>query len=85
MSTQSSENRNTNAAPKFTEDDANKSRHHKMSHEPQKEPKKGNCVEELNKIREAKPLNISITKGIAGIKLGEKKVSAFFLQQTIDY
>ena len=40
MSTQSSENRNTNAAPKFTEDDANKSRHHKMSYEPQKEPKK---------------------------------------------
>ena len=70
MSTQSSENRNINAASKFTEDDANKSRKPK---EPQKETKKGNCVEELNKIREAKPLNISITKGIAGIKLGEKK------------
>ena len=70
MSIQSSENQNTNAAPKFTEDDAKKSR---KPQEPEKEPKKGNCVEELNKIREAKPLNISITKGIAGIKLGEKK------------
>ena len=71
MSIQSSENQNTNAAPKFTEDDAKKSR---KPQEPEKEPKKRKIsLEELKKIQEAKPLDISITKGIAELKLGEKK------------
>ena len=41
MSTQSSEDQNTNAAPKFTEDDAKKS---KKLQEPQKEKNKGKSV-----------------------------------------
>ena len=53
MSTQSSEDQNTNAAPKFTEDDAKKS---KKLQEPQKEKNKGKIsVEELKKFEKQNP------------------------------